>query len=303
MLKPTTLYKSVKYTPGFSANLTKSLKDPSPLSFFHDVPINKCQLPSASTSTVNMIVEIPRFEQGKFEISTKIKGNPIIQDTKKDKLRFLPNLYPFTGYPVNYGAIPQTWEDPTLGVDVSFKNEKVKLFGDNDPLDVLEIGDNKNFKIGQIENVKILGCLPMIDEGELDWKILSVSNDYHLANKLNNISDVNKLMPGLLDDLKKWLKNYKLPMGKSENEFGDDGWLGPEIANEVIDKCHHRWKLLVNGQLNSQLNENKMPILDNYSLPNTPGFQNGHGSKVVGHTSYESASIPKEESIRHFYQS
>lgn len=60
--------------------------------------------------------------------------NPIIQDTKKGKLRFVPNVFPHKGYIWNYGAFPQTWENPEV------LDEHTGCKGDNDPLDVLEIG-------------------------------------------------------------------------------------------------------------------------------------------------------------------
>jgi inorganic pyrophosphatase len=38
--------------------------------------------------------------------------NPIKQDVKNGKLRFVNNIFPHHGYIWNYGALPQTWEDP-----------------------------------------------------------------------------------------------------------------------------------------------------------------------------------------------
>ena len=43
------------------------------------------------------------------------------------------------------------------------------LQGDNDPVDVVEIGV-KQLKSGGVYAVKPLGAYAMIDEGELDWK-------------------------------------------------------------------------------------------------------------------------------------
>jgi inorganic pyrophosphatase len=34
----------------------------------------------------------------------------------------------------NYGALPQTWEDP------EHKDDNLETLGDNDPIDVIEIG-------------------------------------------------------------------------------------------------------------------------------------------------------------------
>ena len=59
-----------------------------------------------------MVVEVPRWLNAKMEIATKDPLNPIKQDVKKGKLRYVANLFPYKGYIWNYGAIPQTWEDP-----------------------------------------------------------------------------------------------------------------------------------------------------------------------------------------------
>lgn len=42
-----------------------------------------------------------------FQIATKDPLNPIKQDVKKGKLRYVANVFPYKGYIWNYGAIPQ----------------------------------------------------------------------------------------------------------------------------------------------------------------------------------------------------
>jgi len=42
-----------------------------------------------------------------LQISTKEALNPIKQDCKKGKLRFVHNCFPYHGYIWNYGALPQ----------------------------------------------------------------------------------------------------------------------------------------------------------------------------------------------------
>ena len=54
-----------------------------------------------------MVVEVPRWLNAKMEIATKDPLNPIKQDVKKGKLRYVANLFPYKGYIWNYGAIPQ----------------------------------------------------------------------------------------------------------------------------------------------------------------------------------------------------
>ena len=47
------------------------------------------------------------FKNFLFQIATKDPLNPIKQDVKKGKLRYVANLFPYKGYIWNYGAIPQ----------------------------------------------------------------------------------------------------------------------------------------------------------------------------------------------------
>ena len=104
--------------------------------------------------------------------------NPTIQDTRKGKLRYVRNCFPRHGYTHNYGASPQTWEGPKE------THPETKAVGDNDPLDVLEIGESIAY-IGEIKQVKILGIMALLDEGETDWKVVTIDIRDLLAPKLN----------------------------------------------------------------------------------------------------------------------
>lgn len=85
--------------------------------------------------------------------------NPIKQDIKKGKPRFVANCFPHHGYIWNYGALPQTWENP------EHLDDGTGCKGDNDPIDVIEIG-YRVAKRGEILKVKILGTIALIDEGK-----------------------------------------------------------------------------------------------------------------------------------------
>lgn len=64
---------------------------------------------SMSNILMNMVVEIPKLGKEKMEIATDREYNPIVQDTKKGE----PRLCSAPMY-WNYGALPRTWENPTL---------------------------------------------------------------------------------------------------------------------------------------------------------------------------------------------
>jgi inorganic pyrophosphatase len=88
--------------------------------------------------------------KAKMEVATKEEGNPIAQDIKKGKLRDYhgPIFW-------NYGCLPQTWEDPGV------KHPELGCFGDNDPVDVVEIGSSA-LAMGSVKPVKPLGVLAMV---------------------------------------------------------------------------------------------------------------------------------------------
>ncbi len=224
-----TKQKGSKYSNDFEVYIFENEKLVSP---WHDIPL-------MSGEYINCINEIPRFENAKFEISKKDSFNPIKQDSKKGKVRFVKNLFPTKGYPFNYGAIPQTWEDPRV------KDKLCDAYGDNDPLDVIEIG-SKVKKIGQVYRAKVLGAFPLIDEGETDWKIIVIDSEDKLASKINNIEDIEKVMPGLIKHIFFWLEHYKIPDGKPVNKFGlNKEWISATQAMEIIKECNHSWKMLI----------------------------------------------------------
>ena len=46
--------------------------------------------------------------------------------------------------------------------------------------------------------VKILGVLAMIDDGELDWKMIAINSEDPLFAELNDIGDVETKCPGTI---------------------------------------------------------------------------------------------------------
>ena len=54
----------------------------------------------------------------------------------------------------------------------------------------------------------------MIDEGETDWKLLAIDVNDPLADKLNDVADIEQEMPGFLAATVEWFKIYKMPDGR-----------------------------------------------------------------------------------------
>jgi inorganic pyrophosphatase len=137
----------------------------------------------------------------------------------------------------NYGAFPQTWESTEINFIDNIK-------GDNDPLDCIEIGMFQ-MSIGSVSSVKVLGVLGMIDDGEMDWKVICISYNDPIAHILNDISDVYKYFPGCLESIREWLRLYKMCQGGVENKFAFDGeFKNKEYALKIIKESHRMWKNL-----------------------------------------------------------
>ena len=168
---------------------------------------------------------------------TKEPHNPIAQDTKKGKLRFYPYNINW-----NYGLIPQTWEDP--GVE----NADLKVMGDNDPVDVVEIG-SATLEMGGVYPVKIVGVLAMIDDGELDWKMIAVNSKDPKFASVNDVADVEREFPGEIQKILEWFRDYKIPDGKPANAFGyDNKCMSAEFAMEIVDETNEFYNKLKSGE-------------------------------------------------------
>lgn len=236
-----------------------------------------------------------------YQIATGEAFNPLKQDMKKGKLRFVRNCFPYKGYIWNYGCLPQvqsvdkfvqityhlhelqTWEDPTS------VHPDTKARGDNDPIDVCEIGEQIGYP-GQVKQVKVLGVMALLDEGETDWKVLAIDVKDPMADRLNgklhvnirntiidgiqtiDIHDVEKYLPGLIDATRHWFKIYKMPDGKPANKFAFKGACKDRVSGEmhvymshnelcnscsdgkvyathVIHETHNAWKKLIQGKI------------------------------------------------------
>ncbi|GBG75703.1 hypothetical protein CBR_g20327 [Chara braunii] len=203
--------------------------DGNPVSAWHDIPLH------AGDGLLNFVCEIPKESSAKMEVATDEAGTPIKQDTKKGKLRFYPYNINW-----NYGMLPQTWEDP------SHANPDVEnALGDNDPVDVVEIGE-REIQMGEVVKVKPLAIYAMIDEGELDWKLVAIAADDPKAPLVNDIADVEKHFPGTLNAIRVWFRDYKIPDGKPANRFGlNDKPMGRDYALKVVEETNEFWAKLV----------------------------------------------------------
>lgn len=212
-----------KSTPGLAPEAASA----PVISPWHHVALSAPSSPGA----YQMVVEIPKGTTSKLEVQKALPGNPIKHDSKKGKVR--EYTYGLTFF--NYGLLPQTWEDPAHKIGNNT--------GDNDPLDIIELGSASR-RVGEVVAVKILGNLKLIDQGELDHKIIALAIDDPKAAAVNSIADLEREMPGVLPALVDWLKMYKTTDGKEVNVLMSDVPDTAEQAKQVIADCNEAWKKL-----------------------------------------------------------
>jgi len=201
------------------------------ISPWHDIPLEAGKSEN-NDRIFNYISEISRGKVEKMEINKKDEWNPIKQDVKKGVLRKIT----YCPYLWNYGAFPQTWEDPEV------KDHLTGLVGDGDPLDVCEIGIHTH-KIGDVIRVKVVGVLGLIDEGETDWKLIAVNIADPKAHFINGPDDLRTHKPGIIESIQDFFVNYKVPDGKPKNTLAFNGEIKDQaFALKIIDDHHHQYK-------------------------------------------------------------
>lgn len=133
---------------------------------------------------VNAIIEIPRGSNNKYEL-----------DKELGILRLDRALYSSVFSPVDYGFIPQTLSD------------------DGDPLDILVLGTEPVVP-GCLVEARPIALLNMVDSGQWDYKILAVQENNPRWQKVKTLTDLKKLNPHLLEEIRHYFQVYKELQGK-----------------------------------------------------------------------------------------
>merc|ERR1719201_139291 len=228
IVPPVDAHTSYKGKLGYT---TFQLKHTKYFSLWHDVPIQT--MADVGSPIINIVTEIPKYMAAKMELQKEGTNNYIGQDINKDgHSRYFTYGTPF----FNYGFIPQTWEDPHFISDEGYG-------GDNDPLDVMEIGSSR-LMMGSITLCKVLGSIELIDEGEIDHKIICIALSDQDASIINNMNELELVKPGITDRLIDWLKNYKTSDGKPVNLLSQETPTSVHEALDVIAVTHSNWKNL-----------------------------------------------------------
>lgn len=104
-------------------------------------------------------------------------------------------------------------------------------------------------EVGSVNRVTIFGCLPLVDQGEIDFKVLAIRSDHPLAvlssnkTQITSIRDYASLFPDKFDYLSTWFLRYKIPEGKVAKNYylGDYMDLTRDQVVDTIMTMHHHW--------------------------------------------------------------
>ncbi len=153
--------------------------------------------------TVNAVIEIPQGSRAKYEI-----------DKPSGLLKLDRVIYSSFYYPTNYGFIPQTYGQ------------------DKDPLDILVLS-SLSIQPLCLVTAKVIGVMQMVDGGDADDKIISVSAHDPSINYINNIEELPK---HFFEELRHFFEEYKKLENKSVvvEEFQDKS-TALRIIQEGID--------------------------------------------------------------------
>lgn len=154
--------------------------------------------------TLFLVVEISQGDYNKYEYNHEL-----------DVLEVDRVLYGPMFYPVNYCDVPGTWNEH-----------------DKDPLDAI-LFSSKPIVPGAMVTGKVIGGMEMIDDGEIDHKIICVNAK---DPRFEHVHAVDDLTPYQRKDLVTFFELYKIPQtGKDTTQVGK--FMNKEEAGAFIKEC------------------------------------------------------------------
>lgn len=128
--------------------------------------------------------------------------------------------------------MPQTKEETVLHIPET--NETLK--GDGDPLDAVEISGHA-YEIGEVVPSVVLGVIGLIDQGELDWKVICMNKK--VFDSLNQTEEeVMKHNKGLIDYVMNFFKYAKTFEFKKINSF---------LKGRELEDKHYAFEVIENA--------------------------------------------------------
>lgn len=156
-------------------------------------------------NVVHALIEIPLGSKNKYEL-----------DEKTGRIMLDRVLYAAMVYPTEYGIIENT------------------LAPDGDPLDILVVCSAPTFP-GCVVPARVLGYLSMVDNGKLDYKLISVVD---CDPRYDDIHELEQLPSFILKEIANFFENYKV-LQNVVVEVGE--YHSKKDAVRIIQECRERY--------------------------------------------------------------
>lgn len=164
------------------------------MNIWHDIDRERI-----SANEFDAFIEIGKGSKVKYEL-----------DKKTGLIKMDRILHTSMVYPQNYGFIPKT------------------LGGDGDPLDALVLCSEALIP-GCLVTARTIGVINMIDDGEMDEKIIAVAADDPFYKNVKTLDDIPQ---HAIDEMVHFFKRYKELQNKVTEVTGVEGL---ESAKKVIE--------------------------------------------------------------------
>lgn len=162
-------------------------------------PWHGVEIGDSAPQFVTAVIEISKGSRSKYEI-----------DKKTGLLKLDRVIYSSFHYPINYGFIPQT-----LGLD-------------KDPLDILVLC-SESIQPGCIVDTTVIGNMQMIDNNEVDDKIIAIATQ---DPSVNHIKSIKELPSHFVMQLKNYFEQYKVLENKVVKI---DSFQDKDVAYQIIE--------------------------------------------------------------------
>ena len=176
---------------------------PAPFYRWRPHPWHGLDIGPKPPQVVHAYIEITPFDLVKYELD---KRTGYLRVDRPQRTSSQP--------PALYGFIPRTY----CGRRVQSLMANAKR-SDQDPLDICVISERPINRSDIILDARVVGGLPMLDNGEADDKIIAVLSNDNLWAEVDNIDELPAV---LVERLRHYFSTYKLVPGEEHQvEIGD----------------------------------------------------------------------------------
>jgi inorganic pyrophosphatase len=190
------------------------MKFPAPFYRWRPHPWHGLEVGPAPPTVVNAYIELTPYDRVKYELDKQTGYLRV--DRPNRTSAFCPTLY---------GFVPRTY----CGEKVSKLMPGTKA-GDHDPLDICVISERAITHPEVILKARIVGGLPMHDNGEADDKIIAVLESDNMWQDVKDVSELPKVM---VDRLRHYFSTYKM-LNPDDAKVTIPETYGREHAEQVV---------------------------------------------------------------------